>query len=403
MKLIYKLQQVVLLLALWCMALSATAQQVTLNAPTGAGQSNYQWFDASSGSEVVIGGANGSNYTTSAAGVYFATYDVEGCGGATDYFVLKDDCNDPSVTLNMGVTNGGTTNQWFSYTTDPNSPITLVQTSVSLTVDATTTSTTYFMRATTGDCIVDMPSFRVLNLIDCTADIDGDGVTDVQEATDATDPNDPCSYIIASITGMINSGADCDGDGLTDQQEVDPNNDGDPVDQTSNPFDPCDPDSTTGPCDQDNDGLTNAEEMIAGTDPTNPDSDGDGYNDGEEVNGVDDAATTPVAMGTSDANDPCDPDVTAGPCDQDNDGLTNAEEMIAGTDPTNPDSDGDGYNDGEEVNGVDDAATTPVAMGTSDANDPCDPDVTAGPCDQDNDGFDKCRRNDSWHRPYESR
>ncbi len=35
--------------------------------------------------------------------------------------------------------------------------------------------------------------------------------------------------------------------------------------------------------------------------------------------------------------------------DPDHDGLTNAEEMIWGTDPFNPDTDGDGFKDGEEV------------------------------------------------------
>ncbi len=35
--------------------------------------------------------------------------------------------------------------------------------------------------------------------------------------------------------------------------------------------------------------------------------------------------------------------------DSDHDGLTNAEEMIWGTDPFNPDTDGDGFKDGEEV------------------------------------------------------
>lgn len=35
--------------------------------------------------------------------------------------------------------------------------------------------------------------------------------------------------------------------------------------------------------------------------------------------------------------------------DDDNDGLTNSEELVWGTDPTNPDTDGDGFTDGEEV------------------------------------------------------
>jgi len=139
--------------------------QVTINAPSGNGESNYKWYDASSGSEVVIGGETNSSLSTSTAGVYLATYDVDGCGGATEYFVLKTDCTDPSVTLDMGADNGGTTNQWY---TDPASPTPLSgETGTTITLNATTTTTTYFMRATTGDCVHDMPAFTVLSTVEC--------------------------------------------------------------------------------------------------------------------------------------------------------------------------------------------------------------------------------------------
>jgi len=63
--------------------------------------------------------------------------------------------------------------------------------------------------------------------------------------------------------------------------------------------------------DSDNDGLTDAEEKTLGTDPNNPDTDGDGLFDGEEV-------------------------------------------KVYKTDPLNPDTDGDGFKDGDEVkNGYD--------------------------------------------------
>jgi hypothetical protein len=135
--------------------------------------------------------------------------------------------------------------------------------------------------------------------------------------------------------------------------------------------DPCNPDPSVGICDQDNDGLTNDDEIAGGTLPDNPDSDGDGYNDGEEVTGIDDPTTTAVAIGISDANDACSPDMNADACDQDMDGLTNAEEVLANTDPTNPDTDGDGVNDGTEYNGPD---GNPLTMGdNTDPTDPCDP------------------------------
>jgi len=82
--------------------------------------------------------------------------------------------------------------------------------------------------------------------------------------------------------------------------------------------------------DPDNDGLTNAEEITAGTNPNVADTDGDGVNDGEEVT----AGTDPTVNET---------------LDSDNDGLTDAEEAALGTDPTVADSDGDGTNDGDEV------------------------------------------------------
>jgi hypothetical protein len=90
--------------------------------------------------------------------------------------------------------------------------------------------------------------------------------------------------------------------------------------------------------DTDNDGLSDADETdFYLTDPSSPDSDLDGYHDGEEI----DAGT-----------DPLDPDSIPGAdvSDSDADGLYDADETdVYGTDPFNPDSDGDGVDDGQEV------------------------------------------------------
>lgn len=83
--------------------------------------------------------------------------------------------------------------------------------------------------------------------------------------------------------------------------------------------------------DPDGDGLANAEEFLAGTDPFSADTDGDGIPDAEELR----IGTAPAR---ADAQD-----------DPDGDGLANMDEWRLGTDPLNPDTDGDGCPDGLEV------------------------------------------------------
>ncbi len=147
--------------------------------------------------------------------------------------------------------------------------------------------------------------------------------------------------------------------------------------------------------DLDGDGCLNTDEVLAGTDPTNPDTDGDGQNDCVEIgadpsnpidtdgDGIIDALESSITDsdgdGVNDENDPansdpCIPNPNAGPCDQDGDGLTNTEEGASGTNPTNPDTDGDGINDGNEITG-----------GSNPLN-PCDPDANFPGCNVDTDG-----------------
>lgn len=109
--------------------------------------------------------------------------------------------------------------------------------------------------------------------------------------------------------------------------------------------------------DTDGDLLADEVEAILGTDPNNPDTDGDGIDDGTEVRvvgsdprvadtdggGVDDGTewyidgTRPVAAPLDDQRD------------EDGDGLSwYVETVLLGTSDTNPDSDGDGLDDGRE-------------------------------------------------------
>jgi hypothetical protein len=91
-------------------------------------------------------------------------------------------------------------------------------------------------------------------------------------------------------------------------------------------YDPTDP--LDGARDSDGDGLSNYNEFLYGTDPSNPDSDGGGATDGwEQAYGLDPANRYD--------------DYT----DTDNDGWDNYNEFVHGTDPNNPDTDNDGLKD----------------------------------------------------------
>lgn len=111
--------------------------------------------------------------------------------------------------------------------------------------------------------------------------------------------------------------------------------------------------SDRGNADDDMDGLTNKEEKLLGTDPKNPDTDGDGLKDGEEVNKY---KTDPLKAdtdgdGLKDGEEVNQYRTDPLKADTDGDGLNDyAELMTHKTDPLKADTDGDGLKDGEEVN-----------------------------------------------------
>ena len=203
------------------------------------------------------------------------------------------------------------------------------------------------------------------------ADTDGDGVLDGTEVTDGTNPLDVCDYVSAHITQVQKEAwlnADCDNDGLTNEKEKDlgtnPFNadtdgdgvlDGTEVSDGTDPLDLCDlilSHQTLNPSDEwnatdcDEDGLSNKEEKELGTDPKNRDTDGDGVLDGTEVlDGTDPLDLCDFILSHQTLN----PSEEWNVADCDEDGLTNKEEKELGTDPKNPDTDGDGVLDGREL------------------------------------------------------
>ncbi|HMB50346.1 MAG TPA: VWA domain-containing protein, partial [Natronoarchaeum rubrum] len=139
-------------------------------------------------------------------------------------------------------------------------------------------------------------------VIDGLEDFDADNVTNYHEGRFGSDP----------------FAADSDDDGLPDRFEIQYSQ----LDQTS--ADTNDDGVPDGDWDADEDGLTNREELAAGTTPVVADADRDDLDDGRELE-----------VGT----DPQDPDT-------DDDGIPDGEELRLGTDPLSADSDSDGVVDG---------------------------------------------------------
>lgn len=188
-------------------------------------------------------------------------------------------------------------------------------------------------------------------------DPDTDNLTNLEEQTNNTDPNNPDTDAdglnddVELSLGFLPNNPDTDGDGLSDGYEQ--NGGLNPLDDGS-----IDPNNgATG--DPDNDGLSNAQEQSSNTNPTNNDTDGDTLLDGYEVNnGLD-----PFDDGSVDINQG-----TNG--DPDGDNLTNFQEQTAGTNPNNPDTDADTLPDDYELanalNPLDDGSIDPNQGATGD-------------------------------------
>jgi hypothetical protein len=193
-----------------------------------------------------------------------------------------------------------------------------------------------------------------------STDTDGDGIGN---NADPDDDNDGLTDLEEEAEGTSSLDADSDNDLVPDLDDafpldaaasVDKDGDGQPDEWnegfTGSLLNP----ELTEDLDDDNDGLTDLEEITLETNPLDPDSDGDGASDGEDGFPLDAAASVdtdgdeqPDEWNEGFTGSLLNPQLTED-LDDDNDGLTDLEEITLGTDPLNPDSDGDGFNDSDD-------------------------------------------------------
>ncbi|MDM8538359.1 hypothetical protein QUF70_16515, partial [Desulfobacterales bacterium HSG17] len=214
------------------------------------------------------------------------------------------------------------------------------------------------------------------NPADASLDSDNDGLTNLEEYLNGTDPNVPDTDNDGINDGDERlAGSDpADNTVSTSEQTPDSDNDGLPDwyenDHGLNPNDPSDATQ-----DKDKDGLPNLSEFISDTNPENNDTDNDGITDGQEIS----QQSNPLDMFSLSSANSQDTDKDGLPdwyeekygldsenpedakLDADEDGLNNLEEFTNLTHPADKDSDGDGFTDGEEIK-----AKTPALNGSSD-------------------------------------
>lgn len=133
----------------------------------------------------------------------------------------------------------------------------------------------------------------------------------IQAKIQGTDPTDQNPANDATQSPLIVPDNDTDGDGTVDR--LDP--------------------------DDDNDGLTDVQEQVLGTDALKKDTDGDSYNDNADafpLNNREWLDTDHDGIGNN-----ADPD-------NDNDGWSDSQEQAHGTNPLKPDTDSDGVNDPQD-------------------------------------------------------
>ncbi len=215
---------------------------------------------------------------------------------------------------------------------------------------------------TDGDNVNDGAEINNYGTDPLDIDSDNDQLDDGSELNNGCNPLDKDTdndnledYNETTIHNTNCWNTDSDWDGIGDYDEITNCDYGTDEDECTRPND----------SDSDDDGINDGDEVNEyGTDPLDSDSDNDGLSDGYEI-AVNPSETDPLLWDTdgggvgdgveiltdeTNPNNAGDDNVAAN--DDDNDGLTNGEEEVYGTDPDDSDSDDDGLPDGYEVDTV---------------------------------------------------
>ena len=248
-------------------------------------------------------------------------------------------------------------------------------------------------------------------------DTDGDGIRDRDEVgpnearpvdtngdgrIDAVDPDDDGDGVPTLDERPMGRDANTDGDANPDHLDTDDDGDGIPTrterDQDGTANNDTDRDGTPSYRDTDSDGDGVSDNAEAGADPRNPvDTDRDGVQDYLDLDSDNDCIpdamergpertmASTASTGRCAAGEMCDTSrgvcVPVGDRDSDGDGLLDSVERTLGTDPMNPDTDGDSVRDGTEV-GDPRRANDTDSDGMIDALDPDDDNDTVSTRDE---------------------
>ncbi|QQR55349.1 hypothetical protein IPG41_02215 [Candidatus Peregrinibacteria bacterium] len=205
------------------------------------------------------------------------------------------------------------------------------------------------------DLLSDFEEIYEYGTLATNADTDGDAYSDGEEILrDLTDPLDPLSHLSDSDRDGMEDAWEI-ANGLDPFDASDANQDGD-GDGLSN-LEEYQNDTQPNNSDTDGDGLSDGDEVnVYFTDALNADTDGDDFEDGEEVNlGTDPLVQDTDGDGFSDyeeyllGSDPLDSNSSPDTTDTDGDGLYDVLESLYGTDLNDSDTDDDLLNDYEEV------------------------------------------------------